>query len=149
MTVGRLSLAIAGLAATFLVGGAAKADNHLAANAECPSFPKVALWGNISHDKAARYVAKKHDGDWSPYVKKWQRQLAKVETVRDRGGSIIFKKKGVKLKGDDLSDYAGQLEERLTVIRCLAEEEEIRAAEAEKLDKFSTAAGSNDPAPKE
>lgn len=136
------------MAAAFLIGGAAQAENHLAAQAECPSFPTVALWGNISHGKAIRYVAKKHDGDWAPYVKKWQRQLAKVMTIRDRGGSIVFKKKGIKLKGDDLNDYAGQLGERLAVILCLAEEEEIRSAEAEKLENFPTAAGSNDPAPK-
>jgi NTP pyrophosphatase (non-canonical NTP hydrolase) len=69
-------------------------------------------------------------------------------TIRDRGGLIVFKKKGIKLKGDDLNDYAGQLGERLAVILCLAEEEEIRSAEAEKLENFPTAAGSNDPAPK-
>ena len=85
---------MAGLAAAFLIGGAAKAENHLAAEAECPTFPKVALWGNISHDKAIRYVAKKHDGDWSPYVKKWQRQLAKVMTIRDRGGIDRLQEKG-------------------------------------------------------
>lgn len=149
MTVGRLPWAIAGVVAAFLISGAANAENHLAAKVECPSFPKVALWGNISHGKSIRYVAKRHDGDWSPYIKKWQRQLAKVMTIRDRGGSIVFKKKGIRLKGDDLSDYAGQLEVRLAVILCLADEDKIRTAEAEKLENFSTAAGSNAPAPQQ
>lgn len=40
-------------------------------------------------------------------MKKWQRQLAKVEMVRR--GSIIFKKQGIKLKGDALGAYAGKL----------------------------------------
>ena len=139
MTVGRSTWAIACLAAAFLFSGAAKA--------ECPPFPTVAWWGELSHDKAVRYVAKKYDGDWSPYVKKWQRQLSKVEMIRDRGGSIVFKKQRIKLKDGALGAYVGKLEQRLSVIRCLAEEDEIRSAEAEELDKFPTAAGSNDPAP--
>ena len=34
--------------------------------AECPSIPTAALWGEIDHGKASRYVANKHDGDCPP-----------------------------------------------------------------------------------
>lgn len=139
MTIGRSTGAIGCLAVAFLFSGAALA--------ECPSFPKVAWWGTLSHDKAIRYVEKKHEGDWSNYKNKWQRQLAKVESIRDRGGSIVFKKRGIRLKGDALGDYVVKLKKRVSVIDCLAEEDEIRTAEAEKLEKFSTAAGSNGKAP--
>lgn len=112
-----------------------------AAEDECSAFPKVALWGSIDHGKATRYVAGKHDGDWSPYVKKWQRQLTKVKGIWDRGGSIVFKKQDVKLEGDALGTYVEQLDQRVSVIECLAKQDEIRTAEASDLASFSTAAG--------
>ena len=148
MTVGRTAGALACLAAAFLIGGAAKAENHVAAKAECPSFPTVACWGKLSHDKAIRYVAKKHDGDWSPYVEKWRRQLASLEKIQARDGTVVFKRKGLRLNGEDLDDYVLKVEERVMINACLAEEDETRTSEAEKLENFPTAAGSNDPAPR-
>lgn len=144
MTVGRSTGAIACLAFAFLFSGVAKAEFKGAAKAECPSFPTVAWWGNLSHDRALRYVAKKHDGDWSPYVKKWQRQLASLEKIQANGGTIVFKKKGLRLNGKALEDYVSKVRERVSVNNCLAEEDKIRTAGAEELDDFSTAAGSQD-----
>ena len=112
-----------------------------AADADCSTFPKVALWGAIDHGKATRYVDAKHDGDWAPYVKKWQRQLTKVKGIWDRGGSIVFKKQDIKLEAEELGTYVEQLEERVSVIECLAEQDAIKTAEAADLASFSTAAG--------
>ena len=131
-------MAIACLAAAFIINGAARA--------ECPTFPTSASWGNLSHDKAVRYVAKMHDGDWSPYVKKWKRQLASLEKIQANGGTVVFKKKGLRLKGEALDDYVLKVKERVMVNNCLAEEDEVRTTEARELDNFPTAAGSNDPA---
>ena len=130
--IGRSIIACVALAA--LTGSAASA-------AECQPFPTLALWGKIDHDKATRYVAEKHDGDWSPYVKKWQRQLSKVEGIWDGGGSIVFKKKDIKLEDEALGDYIEKLRQRVSVIECLAEADEIRTAGAADLAQFSTAAG--------
>ena len=137
---------MAWVALAALSGGAAGAaeTSGAASAAECPSFPTAALWGEIDHGKASRYVANKHDGDWSPYVKKWKRQLSKVETIWDGGGTIVFKKQDVKLENEDLGIYVEKLRERVSIIECLAEEDAIRvaeAAEAADLASFSTAAG--------
>ena len=138
MTIGRSTSAIACLAAAFLISGAAKA--------ECPSFPTVSWWGDLSHDKAVSLVAKRHEGDWSPYVKKWRRHLASVEKTQAMGFALVVKK-DLRLSGAALEDYALKAKERLSVITCLAEEDKMKTAEAEGLDKFPTAAGSNGPAP--
>ena len=111
-----------------------------AALAECPSYPDVPWWGAMSHEKTIRYVDTKHKGYWTHYVAKWKGQLAKVEMIRGLGGSIVFEKQGITLKGDALGVYIGKLKQRVSVIRCLAEEQTM--ANADKLPEFSTAAGS-------
>ncbi len=111
-----------------------------AALAECPSYPDVSWWGAMNHEKTIRYVDKKHKGTGLHYMAKWKGQLAKVEMIRDLGGSIVYKKQGIKLEGDALGAYIGKLQQRVTVIRCLAEEQLM--ANTDKLAQFSTAAGS-------
>ena len=138
MTILRSTSAIACLAAAFLISGPAKA--------ECPSFPTVSWWGELSHDKAISIVAERHDGNWSPYVKKLLRHLAGVEKSQAMGWAFVYKK-GKRLEAAALEDYALKLKERISVITCLAEADKIRTAEAEGLDEFPTAAGSNVPAP--
>ena len=108
--------------------------------AECPSYPDVSWWGEMNHEKTIRYVEKNHSGNWTHYMAKWKGQLAKVEMIRDLGGSIVYKKQGIKLEGDALGAYIGKLQQRVTVIRCLAEEQLMAAAE--KLAQLSPAAGS-------
>ncbi len=104
------------------------------ARAECASFPKVELWGKISHDKVQNYVARKHDGDWQPYVTKWQKQYDKLKRVKARNSKVVFRKQGITLKGESLADYIDKVDQRLKVTRCLAE--------AEGFNNFDTAAGS-------
>ena len=112
-----------------------------AALAECASYPEVSWWGNMSHNKAIRYVDNKHDGNWAPYMAKWQRQLASLEKIQAKGGSILFKKKELRLTGEDLDDYVLKVKERVEINTCLAGEQLMAAAE--KLAEFPTAAGSN------
>lgn len=108
--------------------------------AECPSYPDVSWWGAMNHDKAIRYVDRKHGGDWAPYMAKWRRQLARLEKIQAKGGAVVFKKKGLRLKGEVLDDYVLKVRERVSVNTCLAEERLM--ANAEKLAEFPTAAGS-------
>ncbi len=88
--------------------------------AACAAFPDVSWWGKISHERISRYVKRKHDGNWSPYIAKWERQLAKVKDIYDRDSSIVIKKRGITLKGDALGDYIIKIVERIDVTRCLA-----------------------------
>jgi len=100
-----------------------------AAQAECMAFPKISWWGNLTHDKVVRYVERKHDGNWAPYVKKWERQLAKIKGIHGRNSGIIIPKKGYRLSGKPLGRYIEKLETRVAVNRCLA----MQATEAASL----------------
>jgi len=98
------------------------------AETSCPKFPKV-VWWNTSHEKVTSYVAKKHGGDWTPYVKKWGRQLEKMKKLHENGGTAVFKSKQLKLEGDILLQYVVAIEERVTVIRCLADQQMVNAGD--------------------
>ena len=106
------------------------------ARAEFAPFPKVELWGAMSHAKIKKYVARKHDGDWQPYVTKWQRQHEKLKRVKARNSKVVFRKQGITLRGEALADYIEKVGERIEVTRCLAENE--------GFDNFDTAAGGAD-----
>ncbi len=88
--------------------------------AACAAFPNVSWWGKISHERVSHYVQRKHEGNWSPYIAKWERQLAKVKDVYDRDSIIIIRKRGITLQGDALGDYITKIIERIDVTRCLA-----------------------------
>lgn len=107
--------------------------------ADCPPYPDVSWWGELNHEKTILYVDKKHGGYWTHYIAKWKGQLAKVEMIRDMGGSVAYKNQEITLRGKALGAYIGKLKQRVSVIRCLAEGQQT--ANAEKLSEFSTAAG--------
>jgi len=90
------------------------------AHSECPPFPDVAWWNDLSHDNVRKYVGTKHGGDWDAYIEKWQRQLKFVQNVYDRGSIIVVSADKIRLKGEDILTYRENIEKRLDVIRCLA-----------------------------
>ena len=47
-------------AVVWIVAFAAVAGFAGTSRAECPAYPKVAWWGNLSHDSTIRLVEKKH-----------------------------------------------------------------------------------------
>lgn len=100
------------------------------AGAACPPFPDVPWWQNLSHKKVIRYVERKYDGKWVPYVAKWDKQLEKVEDIHKRGSSVVIKSKGVRLEGKKLGDYVEKLKQRVSVIRCLAAETKAGATKS-------------------
>ena len=79
-------------------------------------------WGKVSHDSVKSYVARKYDGDWTPYVKKWERQLSRMTKVRDRGKTAVIRSRNIRLSGDRLSIYVEQIRQRVAVTRCLAQD---------------------------
>lgn len=104
-----------------------------AALAECPSIPDVEWWKGANHEKTIAYVEKKHQGDWQPYIDKWDRQKNKLNKIKERGTSVVIKSRGLRLEGRDLVEYVDKVSQRVEAIRCLAE--------AEGFANFSTAAG--------
>ena len=110
------------------------------AQSRCASFPEVSWWGKMSHQRVARYVDRRHNGDWNSYLKKWEGRLSRMRDLRAHNGSAVIKKNGITLKGASLDTYIEKIEKRLQVTRCLAA--------ANNLSNFDTAAGGEDSAGK-
>jgi len=87
----------------------------------------------MSYERVARYVDRRHDGDWNSYVKKWEGRLARMRDLRAHDGSAVIKRNGVTLKGASLDAYIEKIEKRVQVTRCLAA--------ANSIANFETAAG--------
>jgi hypothetical protein len=96
------------------------------ASDSCPTFPKV-IWWETSHQKIISYVSRKHNGDWAPYLKKWDYQLNKMKNLQEKGGTAVFKSKGLRLQGEMLQQYVEAIKERLSVTKCLAQSEMANA----------------------
>ena len=96
-----LTLSLPVLAVISVAGFSAPAfaDDH------CPDIPNGKWWGNASHAKIIKYVNKKHDGDWLPYIVKWDRQLKKMKRVFANDGVAVFKKRGLALRDAELLEY--------------------------------------------
>jgi hypothetical protein len=103
-------------------------------------IPQGAWWGKTNHSKISAYVERRHDGNWAPYVKKWTRQLKSMKGIAARGGSAVFKKKGLTLKGETLDTYVTALKVRVAAIECLSRNDDMLQA-ARKMSNMSTAAG--------
>ncbi len=113
---GRFALAL-------LVAALLAMSSQAARAAECGAFPTVDWW-NITHESVKKYVRAKHDGDWRPYIGKWERQLAKMKDVYARNNSAVSPT-GVKLKDERLKGYIDQIGQRIAVTRCLAGETDM------------------------
>lgn len=108
------------------------------AETACPSFPKVSFWGKLTHDSTRQHVKDKLKGDWGAYLERLQRQQTTLRKIHARGSGVAIKRKGrkIRLSGKQLAKYMRYGDERLAVVRCLAEGEETQG-----LGDFSTAAG--------
>lgn len=86
---------------------------------QCGAIPHVDWWTFKTHDSVAGYVFRKHNGDWAPYIDKWNNRLAKLQNIYARGSSAVTKT-GSTLKGISLANYIGKMRTRITVTHCLA-----------------------------
>ena len=90
--------------------------------AECPAYPEVEWWQNLSHESTIKLVKRTHKGDWAPYIEKWTDQLESLEDIFERESSVLVTKDKIRLEAELLADYIEKVEQRLAVIQCLAEE---------------------------
>lgn len=114
------------------------------AQSACPPFPKVAFWGDLSHDSVRRRVETRFAGDWFAYLERLERQQKTLKNIYKRGSGAVIKRdeRKIRLAGDQLAKYLKYADRRLAVIRCLADESDITG-----LGNFSTAAGTPSDAP--
>ncbi len=114
------------------------------AAAGCDPFPRIQLWKSLSHDTVRQQVKNTYDGDWRAYIARLERYEGKLRGIRARGAAAVvtWNSKKIRLKGDAIEIFLGQVDRRLKVTRCLAE----NLAENDDIANFSTAAGGTDAA---
>jgi len=105
------------------------------AMANCAPSPKYNLWKELSHEFIQHYVDDKYDGDWDAYLSKLEGYETQLRDIHDkgRGAVITWRSKKIRLKGAKLAKFLELVEQRLTITRCLADNE--------SLAEFTTAAG--------
>ncbi len=85
---------------------------------KCPEIPAVAWWRFVSHRSIARYVTRNLEGDWPGYLKKWTARLDNVQDILERDSTAVTDT-GIKLSGDELTDYVANMKIRVAAIKCL------------------------------
>ncbi|NQU58048.1 MAG: hypothetical protein HQ513_12500 [Rhodospirillales bacterium] len=112
------------------------------AGTDCPEIPAVAWWGDTSPEGITAYVDRKHDGDWAPYLKKWQKYEKRMRDILSNGKSAVVKSQDITLEGEELAKHIELIAKRVEAIDCIA----ARVTEArlsEDLNNMDTAAGGN------
>ncbi len=112
-----------------------------AASTGCGDFPKVSWWPGLNHDLIRQIVARRYKGDWDVYIERWIKQAAVLRSIQKSGRSAVIRRAGLTLSGGGLETYIDQVNKRLAVTRCLAEET-LTAS----LADFATAAGGDEAA---
>ncbi|NQV46303.1 MAG: response regulator [Rhodospirillaceae bacterium] len=90
-------------------------------SSKCKEAPIVSWWGTTTHFSMVDYVDRKHNGNWAPYLDKWINQLNKMQSIYDREGTAKASD-GTVLSQDKLLTHIEKLNDRISVIKCLAAE---------------------------
>ena len=119
---------LAGLVSAVLFG---LAGPSLAATDDCAAFPKVPWWGNLSHQSIGQLVEKRYGGDWTAYIRIWERNLHTFRKIRRNKSKAAISTPALKNKrqllgGKELDKYIKNVSARLSVMRCLANQAEAK-----------------------
>ncbi len=86
--------------------------------AGCPKLPEVAWW-DTTPEKIVTYVDQTFQGDWDPYIAKWETYRIRMAQIHDSNGAALVRSRGLRLEGDTLAEHIRAIDERLNVTRCL------------------------------
>ena len=120
MLAPRLAAAI-GAALISLMPLTAQAAGPASADAiakSCPRLPEVAWWATTPQ-KIIEYVDQTVQGDWDPYIAKWESYRIRMTQISQSNGAAVVKSRGLRLEGDSLVDHIRDIDQRLKVTRCL------------------------------
>ncbi|MDP6429116.1 MAG: hypothetical protein QGH73_12630 [Rhodospirillales bacterium] len=108
--------------------------------AKCDAPPRVGWWIS-SHRGIERMVAKRYDGDWKNYIKRWRQYAADMRDAYNNGQAAVVRSHGVRIEGEDLIAYIAKIEQRVDVLECLRD---IQAAYGHsEISNLETAAAGN------
>ena len=94
------------------------------AQSQCSSFPKVKIWGAISHNNVSRYVENNMMGDCEAYIDRLKAVRSQLKNIPEQGkrANIRLNNQRIKLSGDKLLEYLEMTEKRIEIVGCLAKE---------------------------
>ena len=110
-----------------------------AALRRCDELPQVDWW---SKTRAAvkGAVAKRYNGDWNKYIKRWKVHYASMKRSFENQQPRIVKSRGITLRGKTLEAHLGKIEKRIEVLECMRGQAEAVVLEsAEKTGSSSIA----------
>jgi cytochrome c553 len=92
---------------------------------KCPTAPTTQWRDALDEADLQKYVRKRHDGNWSSYIAKWERQIDTARDVLSRKKALVIRidKLRLPLRGAELSRYIVGMEQRVETAYCLAERE--------------------------
>ncbi len=67
------------------------------------------------------------------YIAKWEDRLERIQDVANKNSVIVFHKNDLWLRGADLDRYVRYVQERLSVMRCMAHAASGQTAPGEAL----------------
>lgn len=89
---------------------------------KCRGIPYVSWWKFKTNKSVTGYVSRKYKGDWTPYIKSWNRRLLKLQKIHRQGSNVVTKN-GITLKGKTLAGYIKKTQARIAITRCLAKKD--------------------------
>ena len=132
------SIVLAGLVA---VAGTVMGTGQ--ARAACGTVPDVPWWNAKTHDAITKEVKDRYRGDWALYQDVWQKFKARLETLQREGAAVRIGAGGEVLRDESLRRHIGEVNRRISVIRCLAGAYASTGPD-EQYNAFETASGGGD-----
>lgn len=108
---------------------------------QCNDFPDVTWWKNLTHQSVINRVNLRHGGNWKSYISKWKDQYSKLQTIHGKGGAVAIPSSGIKLKGEPLNIYIGQVAQRIQITECLHSENQTEDEKAMASSSSSSNTG--------
>src|SRR3972149_2495190 len=96
LTPRRMAVALAG---AVCLSFATLAD---AAAQGCPSLPHVSWW-DTSPEKIVRYVDQAFQGEWDPYIARWEDYRFRMAKIHEANGAAVVRSRNLRLEGDALA----------------------------------------------
>ena len=101
----------------------------------------MAWWKDGNHNAIVQTVEGRYDGNWGLYESIWTRLRDKLTVLHDEGASVQISADSGALEGRSLRRHIGDIERKVSVIRCLAKAHSEEDPELSFLTQFETAAG--------
>jgi hypothetical protein len=82
-------------------------------------------WWSKTPESVHRAVAKRYDGDWDKYIKRWKQHHKSMTESFEKKQSRVVKSRGITLRGKTLEAHVGKIKKRIEVLECMQVEAEL------------------------